>query len=437
MLSLAVPVVVAQVGMMLMGVVDTMVVGRVSAEALAAVALGNVVLMSVTSFAFGMLIAIDPLVAQAIGARDPVAVRRSMQRGLLIAVAVTVPSVLVLVPVEPVLTLLRQPPEVVPIAAGYVHRCLPGMLPFFLFVVLRQTLQAMERLRPIVATVALANVLNLVLDLALVYGWWGMPELGPYGSAWATTACRALLLLGLIVIAWRDLGPLLSRIDGETFRLLPIWRTVTLGAPIGFQLQLELSALGVVALLAGGLGAVEMAAHQVAINLASLTFMVPLGVASAAAVRVGHAVGRSDSLGAVRSAMAALACGGGFMALAAAVFLILPDPLASAYTSDSQVRPLAAVLIPIAGVFQVFDGSQVVSAGILRGLGDTRAPLVINLLGFWLIGIPVSVGVGFGLGLGAPGLWWGLVAGLGVVAGLLLLRTAHRLSRPMARVKVD
>jgi MATE family multidrug resistance protein len=437
MLSLAVPVVVAQVGMMLMGVVDTMVVGRVSAEALAAVALGNVVLMSVTSFAFGLLLTIDPLVAQAIGAHDAAAVRRAVQRGLLLAVVVTVPSMLVLVPVEPVLILLRQPPEVAPIAAGYVHRCLPGLLPYFFFVVLRQTLQAMERLRPILAVVAVANVLNLVLDLALVYGWWGMPELGPFGSAWATTASRIALLLGLLLVAWRDLGRLLHRIDSEAFRLRPMWRTVVLGAPIGLQLQLELSALGVIALLAGGLGTVEMAAHQVAINLASLTFMVPLGVASAAAVRVGHAVGRSDSLGARRSASAALTCGGGFMACAALVFLIFPDPLASAYTSDSHVRALAAILIPIAGFFQVFDGLQVVSAGILRGLGDTRAPMVVTLLGFWLIGIPVSVGAGFGLGLGAPGLWWGLVAGLGAVAGLLLHRIAQRLSRTVARVSVD
>jgi MATE family multidrug resistance protein len=437
MLSLAVPVVTAQVGMMLMGVVDTMVVGRVSAEALAAVALGNVVLMSVTSFAFGMLLATDPLVSQAVGARDTAAVRRAVQRGLLIAAIVTVPSALVLVPVEPVLLLLRQPPEVVPIAAGYVHLSLPGLLPFFCFVVLRQTLQAMERLRPIVATIALANLLNLVLDLALVYGRWGMPELGPLGSAWATTACRFVLLLGLVVSARRDLRPLLNRIDSDAFRLRSIWRTIELGAPIGFQLQLELSALGVIALLAGGLGAVTVAAHQVAINLASLTFMVPLGVGSAAAVRVGNAVGRSDGLGARRSASAALACGGGFMALAAALFLLVPGPLAAAYTSDIDVRLLAAVLIPIAGVFQVFDGLQVVSAGILRGLGDTRAPMVVNLLGFWLIGIPVSVGAAFGLGLGARGLWWGLVAGLGAVAGLLLLRIAHRLARPVARVSVD
>jgi MATE family multidrug resistance protein len=437
MLSLAVPVVTAQVGMMLMGVVDTMVVGRVSAEALAAVALGNVVLMSVTSFAFGMLLTTDPLVAQAIGARDAVTVRRTVQRGLLIAAIVTVPSALVLVPVEPVLQLLRQPPEVVPIAAGYVHLSLPGLLPFFCFVVLRQTLQAMERVRPIVVTIALANLLNLVLDLALVYGRWGMPELGPLGSAWATTACRFVLLLGLCMSARRDLAPLLGRIDRDAFRLRTMWRTVTLGAPIGLQLQLELSALGVIALLAGGLGAIAVAAHQVAINLASLTFMVPLGVGSAASVRVGHAVGRADGPGARRSAAAALVCGGGFMALAAALFLLVPGPLAAAYTSDIDVRLLAAVLIPIAGVFQVFDGLQVVSAGILRGLGDTRAPMVVNLLGFWLIGIPVSVGAAFGLGLGAPGLWWGLVAGLGAVAGLLLLRIAHRLARPLARVTVD
>ena len=187
MLKLAVPVVVIQVGLMLMGVVDVMVVGRVSAEALAAVALGNLAVMAVASFGLGTLMVVDPLVAQALGARDRLAVRRAVQRGMLMAMLLTVPSALVLLPVEPVLELLRQPPEIIPIAAGYVYRRLPGLLAFFGFIVLRQTLQAMERLRPIVITMVFANVLNLVLDIGLVHGRWGMPALGPFGSAWATT----------------------------------------------------------------------------------------------------------------------------------------------------------------------------------------------------------------------------------------------------------
>jgi MATE family multidrug resistance protein len=437
MLKLAVPVVVAQVGMMLMGVVDTMVVGRVSAEALAAVALGNLAIMVVSGFVYGLLMALDPLVAQAFGARDEVGARRAVQRGLLLAVLVTVPATAVLLPVEPLLQLARQPADVIPIAVGYIYRCLPGLLPFYAFVVLRHTLQALERIRPIVITIALANVLNLILDLALVFGKMGLPAMGAFGSAWATSASRAALLAGLVVVAWRDLRPVTLPLEREAFRMRPLWRTVLLGAPIGIQLQLELGAFGVIALLMGTLGTVSMAAHQVAINLASLTFMVPLGISTAAAVRVGHAVGRQDGSGARRAASAALLCGAGFMALTAVLFIGLPLALATLYTSDGAVTALAAALIPIAGVFQVFDGLQVVSSGILRGIGDTRVPMVINVLGFWLVGLPVSVALGFGAGLGPRGLWWGLVFALAALAALLMLRVARQLSRPVDRVLVE
>ena len=437
MFSLAVPVVVVQVGMMLMGVVDTMVVGRVSAEALAGVALGNLAVMTVSAFAIGLLLALDPVVAQAVGAHDEPAVRRAVQRGLLLAAAITIPATLLLLPVEPILTLLRQPQGTVPIAAGYVYRSLPGLLPFFGFVVLRQTLQAHERMRPIVVNIIAANLLNLVLDIVLVFGLLGAPAMGAFGSAWATTVSRCVLFLGLLFADRRELLPLLSRVDPEAVRLQPLLAMVRLGAPIGIQIQLELAAFGVIGLLMGGLGTIEIAAHQVAINIASLTFMVPLGVASASAVRVGHAVGRADDHGARRAAASAMVCGAGFMACTALLFLALPRALAGVYTSDVQVVALAAALIPIAGVFQIFDGVQVVSSGILRGLGDTRAPMVINVLGFWLVGMPVSLGLAFPLALGPRGLWWGLVAGLAAVAVLLLLRISRRLYRPMARVVVD
>jgi MATE family multidrug resistance protein len=437
MLRLAVPVVVIQVGLMLMGVVDVMVVGRVSAEALAAVALGNLAVMAVASFGLGTLLVVDPLVAQALGARDRLAVRRAVQRGLVMATLITVPSVLVLLPVEPVLGWLRQPPEIIPIAAGYVWRRVPGLLAFYGFIVLRQTLQAMERMRPIVVTMVAANGLNLVLDIGLVHGALGMPALGPFGSAWATTISRTALLVGLLVAARRDLAPMLGRLDREVLRLRPLARTFKLGLPIGVQVNMQFASVGVIALLMGGMGSLAMAAHQVAINLAALTFMVPLGVSAAAAIKVGHGVGRGDELAARRSASAALACGGAFMTFTAALFLLLPRPLAVVYTSELEVVALAASLIPIAGVFQVFDGLQIVSAGVLRGLGDTRAPMVINVLGFWLFGIPVSLWMGFRLGLGPQGLWWGLVSGLGAVAALLLARVAVRLSRPLRRVTVD
>jgi MATE family multidrug resistance protein len=180
-----------------------------------------------------------------------------------------------------------------------------------------------------------------------------------------------------------------------------------------------------------------MAGHQVAINLAALTFMVPLGVGDAASVLVGHAVGRRDPEGARGAARAAFACGIGFMALTGGVFLTLPVHLARLYSQDVAVISVAVTLIPIAGVFQIFDGTQVVAGGILRGLGDTRAPMVANLLGYWAVGIPVSAYLGFRTGLGPAGLWWGLVLGLGLVGTSLLLRVRIRLARQQPRVLID
>jgi MATE family multidrug resistance protein len=437
MLRLAMPIVVVQVGMMLLGVVDTMVVGRLSSEALAAVALGHVMIVAVSSFGIGMLLALDPLVAQAVGAGDATAVRRSVQRGLLIAFGLMIPSILLLLPSQTVLGFFRQPAEIVPIAANYIRICIPGLLPFYGFVVLRQSLQAMGRVRPIVLTIVVVNLFNLVADWVLVFGVGPVPRLGPMGSAWATTAARILLFVVLFVVAHKELGPLLRRLDRDAFRIRPLWRVIRLGMPIGFQVQLEIIAFAVIALLMGGFGTVQMAAHQVAINIASLTFMVPLGVGSAAAIRVGQAIGAGDSNGARRAAAASVIIGAGFMSLMAALFIGAPRLLATAYTPVEEVVALAALLIPIAGYFQIFDGLQVVSAGALRGAGDTRVPLVANILGFWFIGLPISLLLGFRLGFGPQGLWWGFVAGLGAVAVFLLGRIAWEFRGTISRVEVE
>ncbi len=436
MVRLAVPVVVVQVGMMLFGVVDTMVVGRLSSEALAAVALGHIAVITVSSFGVGMILGIDPLLNQSLGARDRSAFKRAVQRGFVLAAALMVPSTALLLPVGPILSLLGQPPETVPLAAAYAQISIPGLLPFYGWVVLRLTLQAMGRLRPIVATVIAVNLFNLVADWALVFGVGPIPQLGPIGSAWASTVARTLLFVILMVVDRRYLWPLL-RLDREALRWRPLLRTAGLGLPIGFQLQLEIFAFTVIALLMGGLGTVTMAAHQVAINLASLTFMVPLGVAQATAVRVGNAIGAADSGAARRAASSGLLLGTGFMTVTALLFIGTPRIFAAAYTSVDEVMALAATLIPIAGFFQIFDALQVVSAGILRGAGDTRAPLVVNLLGFWLIGLPTSLVLGFRLGFGPQGLWWGLVVGLGAVAAFLLVRVSWRLRGEISRLQVD
>jgi MATE family multidrug resistance protein len=210
-----------------------------------------------------------------------------------------------------------------------------------------------------------------------------------------------------------------------------------LGVPIGAQHELEVAYFGGLILLMGLLGTISVAAHQAAINLASLTFMVPVGVASATAVFVGRAVGARDERAVRRYAVAGLVCGVGFMCVAAAAFLLFPVALAGLYSRDLEVVALAAGLIPIAGLFQVFDGTQVVSAGILRGIGDTRFPMLAAALGFWLVGLPLSLVLGFRAQLGAEGLWWGSLAALMTVAGLLLHRVRMRLRWSMERVVID
>ena len=435
MVRLAAPVVLVQIGLMAMGVVDTIMVGRVSADALAAAALGNLYFMNVSFFAMGTLMALDPLVSQAIGARDEPSVARAMQRGLALALGLSVLTSVALMSAAPVFLALRQPPTVVPDAARYVWITIWSVIPFLAFVVLRQTLQAMHRVAPIVVTIVGANLANVVLNWVLIYGKLGSPAMGVAGAAWATTLSRWLMAAGLLALAWRDVRPSLLPIRRDAIRVQPILRMFRLGAPIGLQMTLEVGAFGLIGLLMGMLGAVELGAHQIAINLAATTFMVPLGVGAAAAVRVGRAVGARDAAAARRAAKTALVLGAGFMCLTAVLFMTVPAPLARIFTPDVRVLAVAMQLIPIAGVFQVFDGIQAVAAGILRGIGDTRAPLIVNLFGFWLLGVPVSVYLGFFTGARAAGLWWGFVAGLGAVAIFLLLRIRVRMRRELTRVE--
>jgi MATE family multidrug resistance protein len=437
MSRLALPVVIAQVGLMMMGVVDTLMVGRVSAAALAAVALGNLYTFTSMVPGMGTLMVLDPVIAQAVGARDAEGVARGLQRGLLLSVALALVTSLVLLPVRPVLVLLHQPPVLIPMASSYVLISIGGVLPFLAFVVLRQSLQAFGEMRVMIAVIVVANGTNAFLNWVFVYGHLGSPAMGAPGSAWATCVSRWLMIALLAGFGWRALHASLVPWRRETFHVAPLLAMLRLGIPIGLQQLLEYGVFAMIGVLMGILGTREMAAHQIALNLASLTFMVPLGVGAAAAVRVGHATGAADAEAARESARAAVLCGVGFMICSATVFLVMPGAIAGLYASDAPVLALAATLIPIAGVFQVFDGLQAVAAGILRGLGDTRIPFFINLAGFWLVGLPISVALGFHTSLRASGLWWGFVAGLMTVSCLSLLRVRNRLRGPIARTHVE
>jgi MATE family multidrug resistance protein len=433
-IALAIPVVFVQLGFMAMGVVDTLFVGRMSARALASVALGNLYFFNVSIIGSGTLMALDPIVAQAVGATDEPSIARAVQRGLILSLGLSIVTGLLLVPANWVLTALKQPAEVVPDAAAYVQISIAGLLPYLAFVVLRQSLQAMHRVAPIVWTIIVANLANAFFDWMFVYGHLGSPALGVVGSSIATAIGRWMMLVLLLLLAWKELKPHITPLRTGVTTWAPLWSMLKIGLPIGAQQALEAGAFGAIGLLMGLFGTTAIAAHQIAITLAAFTFMVPLGVGSASAVRVGNAVGAGDHPRANAAIRAGYLVGVGFMCVTAIVFLAMPRLLARAFTSDPAVIAAAASLIPIAGFFQVFDGGQAVGAGVLRGAGDTTAPLVYMLAGYWLVGLPVSTYLGFHTPLGPKGLWWGFVWSLAAVAIFLFFRIRKVFGRGVERV---
>jgi MATE family multidrug resistance protein len=437
MARIAAPIVVVNLGIMLQGTIDTVMLGRVSSEALAAGAVGSLYFFSVVIFGIGLLMSLDPVISQALGADDHEGMARGVQRGVILAVASALVVAAALWPAERVLTLLGQPPEIIPDAAAYVRWSIAGLIPFQLFNAFRQTLQAMHRVMPMAIAVVIANALNVVLNWVLIYGNLGAPAMGVVGAAHATWITRWVMVALIVWFAWRDLGPALRPWRREAFAFQPLARMVAIGAPVGLQLSAEGIAFGFTGIMMGWLGTVTLAGHQVTLSIVSLTFMVPMGVAGAGAVMVGRAVGAGDMDAARRDAVAALACGIGFMMITATLFITVPGLFARLYTPDVATIAMALALLPVAGVFQVFDGMQVVAAALLRGVGDTRVPMILHLLSFWAVGIPLGAVLCFTMGMGATGLWWGLTAGLASAGVLQLARVKSRLSRDIRRLHVD
>jgi MATE family multidrug resistance protein len=437
MLRLAWPIVLAQVGIMLMGVVDTAMVGRIGTSAVAAVALGHIYWVNVTIGGLGILMVLDPVVSQATGAQDHAGVSRGVQRGIIMAFALSVPSALLLVPGEFFFSALRQPVDITPVAATFSRISIAGVVPFYLFYALRQSLQAMAETRPVVIAIVVSNVVNFVLDYALIYGHFGAPPLGVQGSAIATVISRWLMFALVLRFGWPRLRGAIVPWRAESGRMAPLLRMARIGVPVGLQSWLEIAVFTGGAIALGWFGAVPLAAHEVAINLAALTFMFPMGVSAAAAAMVGRAIGRNDLAAARRDAVAALVVGVSFMAVAAITFLTIPRALAMLFVHDPATIATAASLIFIGGIFQVFDGMQAVATGVLRGTGDTRVPMLLHLLGFWGVGVPLCLWLAFRAGFGPQGVWWGYVGALVVVATIQLLRVRWRLGQDIQRLHID
>jgi MATE family multidrug resistance protein len=430
---LAAPVVVVQLGLMLMGVVDTMMLGHYSPQALAAAGVGHIFCAVVQMLGYGVLSALDPLLSQAHGAGDRPAMGAHLQRGIVLAAILTLPLSLVMWDIRWFLRLTHQQPMVVDSAALFVRATAWGNLPFLLFAAFRLTLQAMSIVRPAAMTILIGNGLNIAGNYLLIYGHFGFPALGVVGSGYSTAFARWVCCAYLILASRRHIAPFWRGFTAEATAWRNHARLLRIGLPIGLHNSLELCTFLTVALLMGQMGVAALGGHQIALNLSALSFMVPLGIGGAAATRVGNAIGRQDMAAARRSAAVCLGLGAGVMSLFALLFATAPHLLATLYTADPAVVAMAVALIPIAAAFQIFDGVQVVSAGILRGSADTTYPAAVALVGFWLLGLPGGWYLAFREDMGARGLWWGLTLGLGAVAVLFVVRIAARFRSHIGR----
>ena len=434
MVTLAVPVVLSELGWMAQGVVDTIMVGSLGPAAIGAVALGNAVCYTPSLFGAGLMLGLDTLVAQAYGREDHDECHRWLSQGVYLACFAAIPLMIAIGIATLAFARFGITPEVAVPAAGYLRYLLWGTLPLLLYAATRRYLQGVGQVRVITLTYVLANLVNWFLNWVLIYGKFGMPAMGVNGSAISTVFARITMAVALIGFAWRyersRRHPLFKHWAGP--QVVRLKQLMKLGAPAAGQILLEVGAWNLATFSAGYLTPVALATHQIVLNYASVTYMVPLGISAAAAVSVAHAVGAGDAARARRAGWLALGLGTSFMLLAASTFVAFPTPLIELYTRDPRVLATGPVLLWLVAAFQIFDGIQIVSTGALRGLGETRVPMLANLVGYWVLGLPLGFFLCFALKWGIYGLWIGLTVALVIIATALLIRW----QRDAARISV-
>jgi MATE family multidrug resistance protein len=414
LLRLAVPIVMGEVGWMSMNFVDIAMIGRVGPTALAAVSVGSAVFMVFAIVCEGMLLGTDALVSQDFGAGRIEECFRTLWAGAQLALPLGVACALLVAASGWMLAPMGIAPEIVRQAIPFLYAMACGLPALMGFVAMRVFLQGTHRVKVVAFAMVSANLINFAGNYALIYGHFGLPAMGATGSGVSTTLSRCYMMCVLLgYLAWnsgRENWHLLhyaGKFYGER-----IGKIVRLGAPAATQIALEVGIFSASTLVAGRLGAVAVSGHQIALIMASLTFMVPLGVAQATSVRVGNAIGRRDAEAANVSGWSGVALSASFMSCSAIVLWSWPLPIVHIFTYDPAVVKVGVSLLAIAAVFQFFDGVQVTAIGALRGSGNTRIAMITDLVGWWLIGLPLGVWLCFGRGWGVRGLWFGLSAGL-------------------------
>jgi multidrug resistance protein, MATE family len=422
-LRLALPLVLAEVGWMSMGIVDTMMVGRLpnSAASMGAVSLGSSIFIVFGLFGGGMLLGLDTLVSQAFGAGRREDCHRSLINGIYLSLALT-PSLAAPIWLLPhLLNSLGVSPDVLGLAIRYTKVLVIGLFPLLLYFAVRRCLQAMNMVKPVAFALVTANLINALGNWILIYGKWGVPAMGAVGSAWSTVIARAYMAAVLVgYLLWYDRRHRTELLNTPVEVDLPrIRRLIALGFPAAMQSTLESGVFAAITTLIAKLGAIPLASHQIALNTVSLTYMVPLGISSAAAVRVGQALGRKDPSGAGDAGGTAIFLGAAFMTCASIGLLVFPREIARLFTPDEAVIRSTIGLLAAGAAFQLFDGIQTVATGALRGVGDTRTPMLCHFIAYWVIGLPLGAWLCFRWGWGAIGLWAGLSLAL-ILIGMVL-----------------
>lgn len=420
LLRLAVPVIITYLGSMLMGLVDTLVVGQYSSKELAGVAEGSGIFWTVTMIGVGYLAAMDPIVAQAHGAKDPKTALRCLAVALQQCLVFSLVAIPIVLFISSHLAWTGATADVVSAAEPFLKVHALSLLPFVLFQALQRYWQGMEVALPFTLIVLLSNILNYILALAFVQGRWGFPAMGAEGVAWATLIVRVvgLLAAGMITASmWtkrpelRPAGIGLKNLVGRWDRLMQK-QMLQLGFPASMHMSLEVCAFSLTTILIGRLGAQHLATHQIVLNIASFAFMFPLGLSAATATRVGYHIGRQDPHQAIHTSWLGIFLSMLIMSSSALVLFTFPEALLRIFTQDTEVIKLGVSIIFLCALFQIFDGIQVVSAGALRGLGDTKTALYANLVAHWCLGLPIGLTLCFVLHKGLWGLWVGLAFGL-------------------------
>ncbi len=431
---LAYPVMLSQLGQVSVGVADSMMVGRLGATPLAAASLANSIFFVVMMFGIGISMGITPLVSTADGKGKSKRISRLFSHGLWINGATGIILTLIVLGLSQGLHFLNQPEEVVVLAVPYLLIITASLIPLMFFQTFKQLAEGLSQTKQAMFITIFSNVLNVFLNWVLIWGVWGFPELGLNGAGWATLISRVvmMLMMGGYILFSKRYKIYQLRLTNPKASFPMVSRILKIGIPTGFQFIFEVSAFSTAAVMMGWIGVNALAGHQIALNLASISYMMATGLATAGMIRVSNQIGKGQLQGMREAGMVALGMVIGFMFFCGVLFFAFRFYLPTLYIDDPEVISLSASLLIIAGLFQLSDGVQVVGLGILRGLEDVKIPTIVTLIAYWVLGLPLGYVMAFEWGWAEKGIWIGLLTGLTITAVMLFYRF-HKLSKKKIR----